>query len=486
MQQLLLDGDEVDEIEPDDGATHGSIGAVMLLVAAPAALVAARPLSDNSFLTHLATGRLILDSGVPSENPFLFTGTGFPVPSWWWSILLGVVEELGGATALRLLTAVVAGVLGALLVRLARPEGGVGGARLVATVLPAVLALVCVLPFLSGRPHLAGFVLLATTLLVWREQRSAWWLVPLFAVWVNVHGSWLYGIAVLGLLGVAHAIDERRLERRDPLCVLAAVGGAVLGGALYPRAFEIVLLPTRQFGDPVEREALGAYREWSRVGWDQPVLWALLVLGAVALVGAVRRRRWGDTFAVVVLVLLGWSGGRLVPIAAVTLVPFAAVALREVGTLALPSGRAARASVAAAGAIVVATLVYVVVTPDYDLERYPVGAVDWLEQRGLVGEGARVVTHDDVGNYLEWRYGTEANAYVDDRPDAATLLQYRDLLLVEPGWQDELASIEPDVVLWRAESALSDELGEPTGWHRAAEVGDYVVFCREALRARCA
>ena len=210
------------------------------------------------------------------------------------------------------------------------------------------------------------------------------------------------------------------------------------------------------------------------------------MLGAVALVGAVRRRRWGDTFAVVVLVLLGWSGGRLVPIAAVTLVPFAAVALREVGTLALPSGRAARASVAAAGAIVVATLVYVVVTPDYDLERYPVGAVDWLEQRGLVGEGARVVTHDDVGNYLEWRYGTEANAYVDDRPDAATLLQYRDLLLVEPGWQDELASIEPDVVLWRAESALSDELGEPTGWHRAAEVGDYVVFCREALRARCA
>lgn len=485
MQQLLLDGDEVDEIEPDDGGTRGSLGAVMLLVAAPAALVAARPLSDNSFLTHLATGRLILDSGVPSENPFLFTGSAFPVPSWWWSILLGVVEEVGGATALRLLTAVVAGVLGALLVRLARPEGEIGSARLVAVVLPAVLALVCVLPFLSGRPHLAGFVLLATTLLVWREHRSAWWLVPLFAVWVNVHGSWLYGIAVLGLLAVARAVDERRLERRDPLCVLAAVGGAALGGALYPRAFEIVLLPTRQFGDPVEREALGAYSEWSRVGWDQPVLWALLVLGAVALVGAVRRRRWGDTLAVVVLVLLGWSGGRLVPIAAVTLVPFAAAALRDVGTLVLPSGRAARASVAAAGAIVIATLVYVVVTPEYDLERYPVAAVDWLEERGLVGDAARVVTHDDVGNYLEWRFGAAANAYVDDRPDAATLLQYRDLLRVEPGWQDELASIDPDVVLWRADSDLSDELGESTGWHRAAEVDDYVVFCREGLRTRC-
>ena len=60
----------------------------MGLVGAAAAFVASRPLTDNSFLTHLATGRLILADGVPAENPFLFTGTSFPVPSWWWSVLL--------------------------------------------------------------------------------------------------------------------------------------------------------------------------------------------------------------------------------------------------------------------------------------------------------------------------------------------------------------------------------------------------------------
>lgn len=471
-------------------AGSGSLGAVMFVVGAAAAFVAARPLSDNSFLTHLATGRLILDRGVPSENPFLFTGTEFPVPSWWWSIVLALTDELAGGTGLRVLTALVAGLLGALLVRLARPgqiaQLGDGAAPgLLATVLPAVLALVCVLPFLSGRPHLAGFVLLALALLIWNEHRSPWWLVPLFAVWVNVHGSWLYGIAVLGLMVVVRAVDERRIVWRDLWVVPAAVAGSVLGGALYPDAFEILLLPTRQFGDPVEREALGAYAEWSRVGWDQPVLWALLVMGAVALVGALRTRRWGSAGAVVLLVLLGWSGGRLVPIAAVSLVPFAAAAMRGVGSLELPARRAARVTVAAGVVLVVGALAMVATTPAYELDRYPVAAVDWLEARDLVGEQVRLVSHDDVGNYLEWRYGEDANAYVDDRPDAATLLQYRELLRAEDGWQDELASVDADLVLWRADSDLTEELRSDPTWTPAVEVDDYVVFCSAEIAARC-
>ncbi|MFN7151479.1 MAG: hypothetical protein ACK4V6_18620, partial [Microthrixaceae bacterium] len=52
---------------PGEQARPGSLAAVMALVGGVAALVAARPLADNSFLTHLATGRLILDQGVPSE-----------------------------------------------------------------------------------------------------------------------------------------------------------------------------------------------------------------------------------------------------------------------------------------------------------------------------------------------------------------------------------------------------------------------------------
>lgn len=466
------------------GAVAGQ-GPLMALVGAAAAFVASRPLTDNSFLTHLATGRLILADGVPSENPFLFTGTSFPVPSWWWSILLAVAEQLGGGTAIRLLTAAVAAAVGVALVRLTRPTDPGVRSGLLASVLPAVLALFCVFQFLSGRPHLAGYLLLALALVAWNEERSPWWIVAIFAVWVNVHGSWLYGVVVLVLFGAARAIDDRRVRPRDLWAVGASLLGLVLGGALYPRAFEILLLPTRQFGDPVEREALQAYREWARVSLDQPMLWALLVLGAVALVGAVRGRRPATALAVAMLMLMGWSGARLVPIAAVSLVPLAAAALRDVGTLGLPTAAAARRSLVAAGVIAALTIGYVVATPSYRLDRYPEAAVDWLETRGLVANDTRVLSHDYVGNYLEWRYGTAANAYVDDRPDAATLVQYRTILRLEEGWQAELASVDPHVVLWSSDSPLVEELAADDDWVEVTRQGDYTVFCRADLADRC-
>ena len=34
------------------------------------ALIGARPLRDNSFFTHLATGRLILAEGMPTADPY--------------------------------------------------------------------------------------------------------------------------------------------------------------------------------------------------------------------------------------------------------------------------------------------------------------------------------------------------------------------------------------------------------------------------------
>lgn len=95
-----------------------------------------------------------------------------------------------------------------------------------------------------------------------------------------------------------------------------------------------------EIGDPIERQALKAYTEWSRVPLDSPMLWALIVLAGIAL-RAVRDRRAATAVVAVVMGLMGWSGGRLMPIAALTLIPFAASALRDVGTIGLPGRTAA-------------------------------------------------------------------------------------------------------------------------------------------------
>ncbi len=469
---------------------QGSIAAVMGLIGAVAALVAARPISDNSLLTHLATGRIILADGVPTENPFLFTGTAFPIPSWWWSILLGVADRVGSATAIRLLVAVVAFGVGAAAVRLAG-AGEPGGEqavqqRLLSVLVPSVLALFCLFGFLNGRPHLAGFLLLALALIVFNEQLSPGWMVPIFAVWANVHGTWVYGLAIVGLLAVVRMVDDRRWRTSDLWRGIAAACGVIIGGALSSPVFELVLLPTRQLGDPIERQALKAYTEWSRVPLDSPMLWALIALAGISFIGAVRDRRVAAAFVAVLMGLMGWSGGRLMPIAALTLIPFAAVALREVGALGLPGRTAAIRCWMATAVLAVGTVAYVLLTPGYRLERYPTEAVDWLESRGLTATpDVRLVSHDYVGNYLEWRYGADANAYVDDRPDAATLVQYARLLRLEDGWADDLASVDPDVVLWHVDKGLSKELAGDERWIQAVELGDYRVYCRVEMAERC-
>ncbi len=64
-------------------------------------------LSDNSFLTHLATGRLILDHGVPRTDPYSFTANGQPwvVQSWLASVIYAWIESWFGANGIRVLMA---------------------------------------------------------------------------------------------------------------------------------------------------------------------------------------------------------------------------------------------------------------------------------------------------------------------------------------------------------------------------------------------
>ena len=481
----------------------GTYAPIMWLFAGLSALIAAAPISDNSFLTHLATGRLIVDSGLPQQNPFLYSSTAFPVPSYWWSILLGAVDWAGGAIGLRLLTAALAGLLGALLVRMAASaeatelvasaspsaaevtQDGSSLPGLLAVLLPAGLGFICLLSFLNGRPHLIGFVLLALMVLVWKEGRSPWWLLPIFAVWVNVHGSWLYGLIVLGMFLVATTIDSRKLMPKQFALAGTAVLGVVIGGALYPDRFALLLLPAKQFGDPIEREALQSYQEWGRVGFDEPMLWMMLAIAILAIFGCIRQRRYAMTVMVGLLVVLGFSGLRLVPIAAVALLPFAAIGLRGIGTVGLPSGRMAKAVGGFGLLLCLAAGARCVIGPSYQLNAFPVAAVDWLEARDLVGNDTRVTTHDFAGNYLEWRYGDQANTWVDDRPGAATMVAYVNMLRLSEGWQKSLAGSKGDVLIWRTSDKLTEQLKQDPKWVVGTQAGEFTVFCKAELADRC-
>ena len=84
-----------------------------LLPSSGGSCIGLRPLDDNSFFTHLATGRLIFHSGIPHADPYLFTAHEPPwvVQSWLASVVYWTIVRTWAFAGLLTLTAALTAVL---------------------------------------------------------------------------------------------------------------------------------------------------------------------------------------------------------------------------------------------------------------------------------------------------------------------------------------------------------------------------------------
>ena len=161
----------------------GLVGSVIVLAGL---FIGLSPLDDNSFFTHLATGRLILDGhSVPTHDPYSFTAPGhaWVVQSWLASVLYAGAERVAGAAGVVLLVGLTAMALAAIVWVLTRPADTVTGRIGVAAVIIAVGAGSWV-----ERPLLFGLLALALALLAAEDRLDPRWLLPAFWVWTNTHG----------------------------------------------------------------------------------------------------------------------------------------------------------------------------------------------------------------------------------------------------------------------------------------------------------
>ncbi|HET7720459.1 MAG TPA: hypothetical protein VFK43_10865, partial [Acidimicrobiales bacterium] len=192
-------------------------------------LMGLRPLADNSFFTHLATGRVILDTGsVPSADAYTFTADGEPwvVQSWLASWLYGTVEALSGAAGLRVLVGLVMAGLVALAWRLTRDAASLlGRLALVGVFIGAGASL------WGERPFMFGLLGLACVMLAAEGVLDPRFLVPIAWCWVNLHGSFPLGVAYLIVVAVGRHLDrgDGGLERAAlswfvPGILLGAIG----------------------------------------------------------------------------------------------------------------------------------------------------------------------------------------------------------------------------------------------------------------------
>lgn len=459
---------------------HGWWGVLLVAVAA---FAGAGPVGDNSFLTHWATGRLILDGNVPHVDPYTFTAAGraWTVQSWGASVLYGVLEVLGGAAAIRLAVAAATAAVVGLLWRLSRPAGG-----LVGRILLVGMAAAVGFSWWSERPQVFAFVCMGLTALVLVEERPAWWMVPLFAVWINLHGSFPLGLLLIAVWGTQRAVAARRVDRRAARVAVAAAAGAVAGAAMSPYGLDLLVFPLHMLR---QGDSLRYIVEWRRPGLGEwyTIVFAAQVLGVVVV--TVRSRRWPVLVPLACFVGLAATSARNVPVASIALVALGASAFSGVGQLRVGPPPARRALLVAGAVVASAVVGGVAVTTDLDVGAYPVRTVDRLEARGWVANpDVRLLTHDYVGNYLEWRFGASANTWIDDRAELLphrAVEDYVTLLTAGADHSGVLDRYRANVVVWNRDEELADELPRMRGWRVVSRDRHWVSACRVGALVGC-
>lgn len=283
------------------------------------------PLFNADAYGHLAQGRQIRALGrVPSVDLFSFWKTT-PQPwnnyEWLYDLATWLIYDNLGPSALVLIKCLALGLLGYLLVGIAKKLSGGGGPAQLLTLAALLFALPIARFRFTARPQIVGLVLPAILLLgiqkLYDERSSvrakAWTLGALglmHVAWVNAHGSHLLGLAI-SVVFASLAVRTGAFRWMIGLLMLqlAATGCTPFGFSIATDAVSHVL-------DPAFREIVVEWGPWSP---DHPlrllagpVVAALMVLAALRPMA--RSSRYGLAYAVfcVLLCLMAFRSMRFV------------------------------------------------------------------------------------------------------------------------------------------------------------------------------
>jgi hypothetical protein len=240
-------------------------------------------LNDSDTYWQIAVGQWILDHGaLPRVDVYSFTkpGEAWISSSWLAQILYAVSYNLAGWTGPVVVAAgAIAATFGLLAHILER--------RLPSTyaALVALAAMVLSTPHFLARPH----VLAMPVMVAWahglmtaseRRQPPSFWLLPLIALWANLHGGFVFGLVLAGAFAI-DALWNAEPSQRAPLALRwFAFGLAALAACcVTPYGWESILA-SRKILDL--GELLRLISEWAPADFSKLSPFELIILALIA------------------------------------------------------------------------------------------------------------------------------------------------------------------------------------------------------------
>jgi hypothetical protein len=445
-------------------------------------VVSCLQLVDPDYFWHLKTGEYIVTNrALPSGDIFSYSRFGQPwaLHEWLFEILLYAAFTLGGATGVKVLTATLLIIPISVLVRTAQRISGHAGIAMGVT----LLAVISLIGSIAPRPQLvtyACFAAFLSSLLRFKycREKISWIRMPaLMVVWVNSHGGFAIGLALLGLFTACEWLSYWAAGKHDPvqrqgLIRLSKVGIAtLLVSFASPGFIEQWLFPFRVLGMTANQ----VITEWQSPNFHDLSAQPYLVLAFAFLVSYAYRRRGPDATELLVpafFMFAGFSGSRHIPLAALVLIPFTTHALAGGAIPAVAAAwndsRIARWYAGQLGArelgrsefflnwimllIVLAVLVdYAPVFQKREQRRasdvFPIGAVDYVLEHGITGN---IFNSYDDGGYLIYRLAPSRKVLIDGRADVygdRFIADFVDIYSGKANWKNKFDKLSIDYAI---------------------------------------
>lgn len=481
-----------------------------------------RMMRDPGTLWHTVVGEDILTSGQITETDrfsFTFGGKPWLAQQWLGECIMALIHRMAGLDGLLLAAcAILAATYAFVAARLRR-----NGLPAFHAVFITLLVIAASSHHFMPRPHLATIAFTALTFAILvdveagRATARRLWLLPLIiAVWSNIHGGALGGVAMIAI-ACAGWIVLALIERRPGPASLATLALIPIASAAATLANPFGWQLPRLWIDLMSMKSLPIIMvEHAPLQVSAPEGIMILVLGAGYAFACIKARKAGlrVTWVIpIVWFLLGLSRIRHGPLFAIT----AAITLADILPLAFQrlipnqagdeAGGGMAAAVGGHAAYQVSSNVKLwlfapalVIAGIFTLQcmriqapligsnwarlgpkNWPVAATEVLrEELKQPGSTGRVFNALNFGGYLIYKL-PDARIYMDDRCELygeSGLADYLDLMRNPMRFDDVARQFDIQAALIRSQSRLAEQLNKSSQWTRRHQDDLAAVFVR--------
>jgi hypothetical protein len=482
-------------------------------------------LRDSDIGWHIRNGeQMLLTHAITRTDSFSSTMSGHTWYAWEWlyDLLIAAIHHGFGLNGVIFCTAAIIAATFVLTLHFAMRRGG----NLVITFFLLILSLGAAAVHFLARPHVLSwlfaviwFELLDSAASSGRPNRGILWLPALMVLWVNLHGGFVLGFALLAIYLAGGAVEYfNRRERREEIAAwlkrLALVTALSLAASfINPYGYHLHVHIYRYLSDRFLMNEISEFLSPDFHGAAQQCFAVLLIVAIVTL--AIARRRPGAS-SLLLLLFAAYSGlyaTRNLPTSSllITLViaPLLSDSVAQVGRnssvvswlrglfsrLDSFSSRMRNLELYFHGHLWVVFVLVLggwacmhhgrlgstqLINAYFDDKRFPVEASEYIAAHDI---REPIFSLDYWGGYLIYRLYPGTKVVVDDRHDLygdQFIRDYLKIVLVQPTYDNELDKMRVDWVLVPRWSSLANTLRLTPNWTVVHEDGKAALFHRRS------